>query len=74
MSGYLDAEVRHGMRSVEPSRFWRLCGRKKRHENRREAWEEIRRSGFENVKEYHCEYCGGYHVGHPRNPKRERES
>ena len=67
MPGYGAAEVRHGMRTVDRDRFWRLCGRKFRYSSRREATEAIAElvpSG--QLRAYYCEYCAGYHIGHPR--------
>lgn len=32
-----------------------------------------RRKGFQgHMQAYHCEFCGGFHFGHPAQPKRPR--
>jgi hypothetical protein len=49
----------------EALRFHHICGRKVRHETKATARTQIEEVGDPSLEVYRCQYCAGYHVGHP---------
>jgi hypothetical protein len=59
-------EIEYSAPSYEEERHW-ACGRKVRYGHLQTATKslvELMRKGRDNLEVYHCEYCGGWHVGH----------
>ena len=62
------------MKPIDQGLARRVCVRKRRYETWEEAQDVLQRHSDPLLRTYFCEFCCGFHNGHPRSAKESARS